>query len=141
VATLKAQHEELVAALSQAIAATAKGEEGAPVEAWLGELVAALAIVEPRWRTHIALEEQTATQELLDRMMPHEEQLGLLKTLAEHGQKNGHVPQLALPFLVYNLEGADRAAISRVLPPQVIGELVPGPWRAAWSTMQPFLLP
>jgi hypothetical protein len=138
-ATLRSQHEELVEALTAAIAATAQAEKGAPDDAWLCDFVAALAIVEPRWLTHIALEEHAATQELLDRIMSREEQAELLNALAEHAQKNGHVPQLAVAFAIYNLEGADRAAFSRVLPPQ-LRELLPGAWRAAWSPMQPFLL-
>jgi len=47
-AELEAQHRELVAALHDAVSATERGERGEEPSAWLDELVAALAIVEPR---------------------------------------------------------------------------------------------
>lgn len=139
-ATLEAQHRELVAALHDAVAATGRASDGEPASAWLDELVAALAIIEPRWLTHIALEQETVTQPLLDGIMSREDQVALLRALSEHGQKNGHVPPLAVPFALYNLAADDRAALMRLMPPQVTNELVPGPWRAQWAPMQPFLL-
>lgn len=139
-AELEAQHRELVAALHDAAAATERAESGAPEGEWVDELVAALAIVEPRWLAHIALEEATLTQPLLDGLMSRDDQLALLRALAEHGQKNGHVPELAVPFALYNLDAADRAALVRLMPPQVTNELMPGPWRAQWAPMQRFLL-
>lgn len=139
-AELEAQHRELVAALHDAAAATERAESGAPESEWLDELVAALAVVEPRWLAHIALEEATLTQPLFDGLMSHDDQLALLRALAEHGQKNGHVPELAVPFALYNLDAADRAALVRLMPPQVTNELMPGPWRAQWAPMQRFLL-
>lgn len=140
VALLESQHRELVAALDEARAATERAEAGEPSSDWLAELVSALAVVEPRWRAHIELEEKTATQPLFDALMSRPEQLELLRALSEHGQRNGHVPQLAVPFALYNLDAQDRAALQRLMPPQVTSELMPGPWRAQWSTMQPFLL-
>jgi len=140
-AELEAQHRELVAALHDAVSATERGERGEEPSAWLDELVAALAIVEPRWIAHIALEQETVTKPLLDALMSREDQVALLKALSEHGQKNGHVPELAVPFALYNLDAQDRAALQRLMPPPVVNELVPGPWRARWAPMQPFFLP
>jgi len=139
-AELEAQHRELVAALHDAVAATERAEAGQPESEWVDELMGALSIIEPRWRVHIALEQETVTQALLDGLMSRDEQVALLRALSEHGQKNGHVPELAVPFALYNLEAADRAALSRLMPPQVTHELMPGPWRAQWAPMQRFLL-
>jgi hemerythrin-like domain-containing protein len=139
-AELEAQHRELVAALHDAVAATDRAEAGEPPREWLGELVTALAIIEPRWAAHVELEQKTVTQAVLDGLMGADDQMALLRALAEHGQKNGHVPPLAVAFLVYNLEPADRAALQRLMPSQVTNELMPGPWRTQWSTMQRFLL-
>ncbi len=139
-AELEAQHRELVAALHDAIAATERAANGAPDSEWVDELLGALAVIEPRWLAHIALEQATVTQALLDELMSRDEQLVLLRALSEHGQKNGHVPELAVPFALYNLEAGDRAALQRLMPPHVTNELMPGPWRAQWAPMQPFLL-
>ena len=140
-AELEAQHRELVAALHDALSATERGERGEPADAWLDELMAALAIIEPRWIAHIALEQATVTQPLLDGLMSRDDQLALLRALSEHGQKNAHVPELAVAFALYNLAAEDRAALERLMPPPVVNELVPGPWRARWAPMQPYFLP
>ena len=94
-AELEAQHRELVAALHDAVAATDRAEAGEPPREWLGELVTALAIIEPRWAAHVELEQKTVTQAVLDGLMGADDQMALLRALAEHGQKNGHVPPLA----------------------------------------------
>ena len=139
-AELEAQHRELVAAMHDAVAATDRAEAGEPARAWIGELVDALAIIEPRWLKHVELEQQTVTQAMLDDLMGHEEQQALMRAISEHGQKNGHVPELAVPFVLYNLEAGDRAAVQRLMPTQVTNELLPGPWRTQWAPMRPFLL-
>jgi len=45
-----------------------------------------------------------------------------------------------MPFALYNLPADERAALTRNMPPKVIEELMPGPWRERWAPMQPFLL-
>ncbi len=139
-AELQSQHEELVMALDHARDATDRAEAGEPSSDWLDDLVSALAIIEPRWQQHLLTEERTATQAVFDALMSRDEQVALMRALSEHGQKHGHIPQLAVPFALYNLDAADRAALQRLIPPQVTQELMPGPWRAQWLPMQPFLL-
>jgi len=46
-----------------------------------------------------------------------------------------------VPFLLHDLEPADRAAMAANFPPIVTEQLVPIFWKEKRSPMQPFLLP
>jgi hypothetical protein len=58
----------------------------------------------------------------------------------ESSQKHLHAPAVEMPFVLFNLEPEDRAAMAGMLPPVVTQQLVPVAWRAQWAPMQPFLL-
>jgi hypothetical protein len=47
---------------------------------------------------------------------------------------------LLMPFIVYNLSGADRDEFIKLLPPVMIQQLIPFTWKTIWSPMMPFLL-
>jgi len=46
-----------------------------------------------------------------------------------------------MPFIIYNLEEEERVKLARLLPQVVLEQLIPGPWKAIWAPMSPFLLP
>jgi hypothetical protein len=48
--------------------------------------------------------------------------------------------ELVVPFALHNLPATDREALESNMPPKVVSELVPGPWKEAWAPMKPFLL-
>jgi len=66
-------------------------------------------------------------------------QAEISRAAAEDGQKRGHVPELNVAFILYNLAPAQRAVLVGKFPPPVVG-LVDGPWKQQWAPMKPFLL-
>jgi hypothetical protein len=136
---LERQHHDLVGALDAAEGALDAAESGAPTLTWLDRLVPALGRARETWTTHIALEESHFTPAALDRALDASAQAEISKAAAEDGQKRGHVPQLNVAFILYNLVPADRAVLLSKFPPQLIG-LLDGPWKEQWAPMRPFLL-
>jgi hypothetical protein len=138
-ADLESQHHELVGALDAAGAALDAADAGAAAATWLDRLVSALGRARETWTAHIAVEEGHFTQAALDAVLDAAKQGDISKAAAEDGQKRGHIPQLNIAFVLYNLQPAERALFSAKFPPQLV-ELVHGPWKEQWSTMKPFLL-
>ena len=92
------------------------------------------------WGPHIRIEEDHFTAEKLKPVAGMQEQADLYARLDEHGRKNAGPGPLALPFMLYNLEGTDREAFLIPLPWIVKKVLVPIVWKAKWKPMSPFLL-
>ena len=92
------------------------------------------------WYPHIGREEEHFTAEILGAAIGAEEQLSLARGLAEHAQQNSGPAYLAAPFVMYNLSAEDRAALLRVMPPEVTQHLVPVVWKDQWAPMKPFLV-
>lgn len=99
----------------------------------LGELRA-------HWQRHIALEEETMGPDNSLKYLSTEENIELVKHLAEHGQAHSKPPEIVMPFVVYNLDEADRNEFIKLLPPVMIQQLIPVAWKFAWEPMIPFLL-
>jgi hemerythrin-like domain-containing protein len=105
----------------------------------LSALEDALSKVNALWHPHIAKEEMEMLAAALQVLSIEEEQeLNML--VAKHVQEHGGSPELAVPFTLYNLSADDRALFARDFPPEVVNQLVPGPWKEKWGLMQPFLL-
>jgi hypothetical protein len=64
----------------------------------------------------------------------------LVSQITEYGGMKSGPVSLALPFLFYNLAGADREAFIMVFPWIVTQVLVPIIWRGNWQPMSAFLL-
>ncbi|HSJ59402.1 MAG TPA: hypothetical protein VLC95_19610 [Anaerolineae bacterium] len=47
---------------------------------------------------------------------------------------------MSVPFLLYSVEGDDRAFYRGVMPPELTQQLVPIAWKDEWAPMMPFLL-
>ncbi len=131
-AELEAQHRELLAAIDVADAAI--------VGDALESLALAMSRIETQWRAHIAIEERHFTIAAVDGALDPAEQAALGRAVGEFAAQNSKPEELVLPFIIYNLDGADRAAMAGRLPPIVTEQLIPGPWRARWAPMEPLLL-
>jgi hypothetical protein len=92
------------------------------------------------WVPHIGIEEQNFTGDKVQSIMDMKEQVNLAEKLSKHGRQNSGPGPLALPFMIYNLEGNDREAFVLRFPWIVKKVLVPVLWKGQWKPMIPFLL-
>lgn len=72
--------------------------------------------------------------------MSPDNQAQLSATSAKFSQVYSRPPFLVIPFLVFNLAGADRAAFTQTIPKVVLEELVLKEWKEKWEPMKSFLL-
>jgi hemerythrin-like domain-containing protein len=136
---LTRHHQEIVVLLNSAgKAIKLVAEKGDQAD--LAELVRLLRKVADIWRPHIQAEEFYFSEEALAAAVSPEEQERLSTALAKHSQEHAVPPTLALPFVLFNLEAEDRAAMAASLPVMVVQELIPKGWKAQWAPMKPFLL-
>jgi hemerythrin-like domain-containing protein len=131
-ARLTAEHEEMHSLLNQMHAAR---EASA-----LDGMEQALSRLGDLWQPHIALEEISFSPAILAQVMTVPEHIELAQQAAAHSREYAHPAPLTVPFLLYNLEGADRAHFLAVMPPEVTTQLVPIVWKQEWAAMRPFLL-
>jgi hypothetical protein len=113
---------------------------GSNPSAGLGNVVAALTRISALWTPHIEIEQQYFSQAALAGVMYPAEQARVSAAMAKHAQEHASPPFLVLPFVLFNLAGADRAAMAESLPQVVIQQLIPGEWKEHWTSMKPFLL-
>jgi hypothetical protein len=106
----------------------------------LHKLLGELQQVSALWAPHIAIEEQQVTKSTLEGRMSLADQISLSIATARHSQQHAIPPYLALPFVLYNLDKADRLAFAAPLPGFLKRVLIPILWRSKWAPMKPFLL-
>lgn len=134
------QHEKLLPLLEAVGESVKAGVDGAPERQWLPALADQVERLGMMWRAHIDLEERHFTEESVARVFSPAEQDELGRRASDHGQKRAQPPSLLVPFVLFNLEDAERAALAARLPPPVMQHLVPVEWKDAWAPMKPFLL-
>jgi hemerythrin-like domain-containing protein len=127
--------DTLVGPLRQAVAQAAAGEDAA-----LPGLVNGLRSIHDLWAPHIHIEETHFTPAALAGVMPVEEQMRLSGAMAQHSQEHATPGFLALPFVLFNLNPEDRAAMTATMPAMLVEELIPKTWKDLWAAMKPFLL-
>jgi hypothetical protein len=136
---LTEQHRQMISFIERI-----EGWLGAGPAAWqsdaLSELHHTLTDLQTLWQTHITLEETTIGPDNSRQYLSPAENEQLAVQLAEHGQAHAQPGELMMPFVIYNLSGADREEFVQLLPPVIPQQLVPFAWKAAWSPMAPFLL-
>jgi len=103
-------------------------------------LVEGLSRLSELWGPHIAVEEQYFSRPALAEVMDMDEQGRLSAALGKHNQEHATPGYLALPFVLFNLEGRERAAMAAAMPEMVTGRLIPTVWKEQWAPMKPFLL-
>lgn len=106
----------------------------------LADLQPSLSKMADLWHPHIKKEETEFSPEIAAELMTVPEHIDLAQKAAAHSQQHAQPAPLAVPFLLYNLEGEDRAHFMAVMPPEVTQQLVPIVWKGEWAPMKPFLL-
>jgi hypothetical protein len=129
---LMADHEEMDVFLAEMVAAR---EAGSPSD--LGDALSKMADL---WHPHIGKEEAGFTPERATEVMTAPETINLAQKAAALAQEHAQPAPLAVPFVLYNAEGDDRAFYLAVMPPEVTQNLVPVVWKDVWAPMKPFLL-
>ncbi len=135
---LTADHKKIETALIK-IMESISDLSGANPAAGLGAVVDGLRKILAIWPSHTGVEESSFGPGIIAGVMTPEEQANVSITMAKHSQEHANPPFLALPFVLYNLAGADRAAMLAAIPAPV-RELVGKEWKEQWSPMRPFLL-
>jgi hemerythrin-like domain-containing protein len=92
------------------------------------------------WNPHIQIEEQEFAEDILMVTVNQPEQKRIMNAISKHNQEHALPPELIIPFVLFNLEGADRALMSATFPQTIIDDLIPKVWKGRWAPMQPFLL-
>jgi hemerythrin-like domain-containing protein len=133
------QHRQMIPLLSQ-IERWQESGQAAWQPTGLSEVRQTLDALQALWQTHIALEETTVGPENSLKYLTPAENEQLAIQLSQHGQAHSQPGELLMPFIVYNLSGADRDEFIKLLPPVMIQQLIPFTWKTIWSPMVPFLL-
>jgi hypothetical protein len=136
---LYAAHREIGALLGPVRKATDKVAAGGG-EADLTALIDYLQRVSSPWHPHYRLEEEHFSEEALAAAMDKAAQASASAAMAKHSQDHASPAYLVLPFVLYNLEAEDRAAMAATLPSTVVEDLIPKVWKGQWAPMEPFLL-
>ena len=92
------------------------------------------------WAPHIQIEETSFKAAAIASAMTFDEQLQLSAEFGKHSQEHVGPPFFALPFVLFNLEQEDRAAMASGMPKELVEVLIPGEWKPKWAPMLPFLL-
>ncbi len=135
---LLADHQVIVGllgAIRGAVTAYGEGRDAA-----LADMLDELGRLRRLWERHIPIEEGYFTPAAVNAVLSGEQQIALEGVWAEHSQNLATPPWLAVPFVLYNLEPADRAGMAARFPPAVVQELLPVIWAEHWRAMRPFLL-
>jgi hemerythrin-like domain-containing protein len=137
---LMKEHNAIELRLKRIGTALEKARGGLAVGQALEELNGALTETDDLWHHHIPKEEHGLRPDVVGPMLAPEEHIRLGSLLAQHSQQHSGPDYLVVPFVLYNLDPEDRAAISRTMPPVVTQQLVPVAWKEKWAPMRPFLL-
>jgi hemerythrin-like domain-containing protein len=129
---MMAEHQEMHQVLDAMRAAREAGS--------LASMQRALSQMSDLWQPHIEKEETAFSPEVAAEVMTIPETIDMAQKAAAHSMKHAQPGLLSVPFMLYNLEGDDRAHFLRVMPPEVTEQLVPIVWKDEWAPMKPFLL-
>jgi hemerythrin-like domain-containing protein len=136
---LKMDHEKMIPILKSINLAVEKVKDPATEKTALKEIDTALGEFAPLWAPHIEIEEKFFSVEKLGRIMSLDEHIRMLANIAAFNQKNSGPAALVTPFILFNLPTGPREAMMGAMPSEVTQKLLPGPWKAEWEPMSPFL--
>ena len=137
VAMLARQHQDMLGA-HHAIQTFVAAPLPWPRGTWRGVHRAASSLV-PGWIAHRDEEEKLIA--VASKVLSKAEKAALAKDLEQHGMERAGPGPLVVPFIIYNLEGKDRAEMCTLFPFIVKSILVPYVWRGTYKPMLPFLFP
>ena len=106
----------------------------------LAAIHSSISAIKGLWEPHIALEERWFQSKGFGESLD-EAELRSVELVAEEQQKarTERAPPV-IPFLLHNLEPADREELTGELPAIAQKDRVPLSWRERWKVMKPFLL-
>ena len=133
---LKKQHKELHPLMVQI---TTKIDVDNPSLYQYEEIRNLLKETKDLWIKHRDEEEQLVELEM-EPVISLAEQIDLNNKLSKHGQSMSEPANLVLPFLIYNLEGAERDEFTNDMPWILKKFILPIVWKSKWEKMRPFLL-
>ena len=85
------------------------------------------------WRKHIFWEEQNFSVDALNAVMSEEAQRELSLAVGKHRQEHSEPRYWVVPFILLNLELADRAAMAAIFAAEDAEERVPTVWKDQWD--------
>ena len=138
---MEAQHQEMLPVLDEVekqLASIEKNKLCSPKA--LIEFNQQLVLLREIWHPHIQTEEEYINDTQLDTIVDPQEQSKQSEAFAHYAGSHIVADYLVMPFILYNLEPEDRAAISQIFPPVVIQQLIPIDWRSQWESMSPFFV-
>jgi hypothetical protein len=135
-----AEDHKIIEAALTLVKASISEVAGANPAAGLGVVMDALKKILRMWTPHMGKEEKFFAERAIGEVMTPDEQAGLSGSMSKLSQVHAVPPFLVLPFVLFNLDGADREAMAATLPEVVIKQLLPIDWKEQWSAMRPFLL-
>jgi hemerythrin-like domain-containing protein len=115
---------------------------GLPAEAVnsTSTIVNALEMISNLWPSHYQSEERYFDEAAIQAVLSLEEQRSISQATSKHSQDHSEPAYWVVPFILYNLEYADRMTMAAFFPPQIMAELVPVVWKDRWAPMKPLLL-
>ncbi len=137
---LIAEHEQMEEILGELAPILDELQGGAGEERVLEDACAALSRLAEIWPGHIDAEETGVSTRRLQAIVGPEALGGWLAKMGQHRPQGAPPDPVGIPFILYNLSAEDRAIMANNMPAAVVHELVPGPWREHWASMEPFLL-
>jgi hypothetical protein len=137
---LIAEHEQMEEILGELDPILDDLQGGAGEGPALDAASAALSRLAEIWPGHIAVEETGVSTGKLVSIVGPEALGGWLAEMGQHRPHGAPPDPVGIPFVLYNLSEEDRALMAQQMPPAVIQELLPGPWKEHWAPMRTFLL-
>jgi hypothetical protein len=92
------------------------------------------------WLPHIQMEEKHFSSENVGSVIDMNERVRLGRLFSKHSMKHQKAGIRMVPFILYNLEPADREIISQSMPWLVTKVVVPIVLKNRWKPMKPYLL-
>lgn len=135
---LEAEREEIENLLVQGQEALEQMDEDPELP--LRGLEAHLWAIREMWHPHIGVEEEHWDPQRLAEMMEPGEHAKVSGQLAKVSMDHAEPLELVASFALRNLPATDREALESNMPPEVVNEMVPSPWKEKWAPMKPFLL-
>jgi hypothetical protein len=113
---------------------------GAEPAAGLDSMMVSLKRISAVWTQHYKTEERFFSPTALAGVMKPDEQARVSLSMGKLSQERAGPPFLVLPFMLFNLAGANRLAMAESLPKAVKELIVSKDWSERWAPMKPFLL-
>ena len=136
---LSADHQKMVGLLDDIQTSLNRLNEGGSKQE-LDSILNRLKQLKEMWYPHIGIEEGHITEKTVDETMSVEEKQTFSQQTSKYSQEHISPDFLVIPFLLFNLNAAERRVFSAAMPPIITQQLVPQVWREKWLPMQPFLL-